>query len=226
MVCDPLPSRDRLGYASPPIPAPAGCLLSPGRFPTGAKWRQPRRPACGSGTVKWVLNTGFDDVITWKRFPYCWTCVRGSNAETSSLLAWTKLSNKKSNCRWLKAPSCPCDVTATNHQKVAIVSTVYTNEICTWFCFVLVGIDCRSVWTHVIFSYNFPRAIELILKDLWRQDTAKGELGLLCLVVDSYRGSFYKYGLTLFLAWISNHMLSKVWDEISDPFPNFNGCTV
>ena len=25
---------------------------------------------------------------------------------------------------------------------------------------------------------------------------------------------------------ISNYMLSNVWDEITDPFPNFNGCTV
>ena len=27
-------------------------------------------------------------------------------------------------------------------------------------------------------------------------------------------------------AWISNHMLSKVWDEVTYPFPNSNGCTV
>ena len=27
-------------------------------------------------------------------------------------------------------------------------------------------------------------------------------------------------------AWISNHMPSEVWDEITYPFPNFNGCTV
>ena len=26
--------------------------------------------------------------------------------------------------------------------------------------------------------------------------------------------------------WISNHMPSKVWDEITYPFLNFNGCTV
>ena len=26
-------------------------------------------------------------------------------------------------------------------------------------------------------------------------------------------------------AWISNHKPSKVWDEITYPFPNFNGCT-
>ena len=27
-------------------------------------------------------------------------------------------------------------------------------------------------------------------------------------------------------AWISNHMPSKVWDEITYPFLNFNGATV
>ena len=33
---------------------------------------------------------------------------------------------------------------------------------------------------------------------------------------------FYKHGLTLIPAWISNHMTSKVWDE----FPNVNSATV
>ena len=39
-------------------------------------------------------------------------------------------------------------------------------------------------------------------------------------------GLFYQYGLTLTPAWISNHMRSKVWAEVTYPFPNFNGCTV
>ena len=34
------------------------------------------------------------------------------------------------------------------------------------------------------------------------------------------------HNLAIIPAWISNHMLSKVWDEITYPFPNFNGCTV
>ena len=37
---------------------------------------------------------------------------------------------------------------------------------------------------------------------------------------------FYKHGLTLIPAWISDHILSKVWDEIIYPFSNFNDCTV
>ena len=36
----------------------------------------------------------------------------------------------------------------------------------------------------------------------------------------------YSHGLTLIPAWISNYMPSKMWDEITYPFPNFNGATV
>ena len=35
-----------------------------------------------------------------------------------------------------------------------------------------------------------------------------------------------KHGLTLIPAWIHNHIHYKVWDEIPNPFPNFNGATV
>ena len=38
--------------------------------------------------------------------------------------------------------------------------------------------------------------------------------------------SYYWYDLTVIPAWISNHRPGKVWDEITYPFPNFNGCTV
>ena len=51
----------------------------------------------------------------------------------------------------------------------------------------------------------------------------------IALVVDpssTTSGPFYLHGLTLILAWISNHMASKMWDEITYPFLNFNGATV
>ena len=35
--------------------------------------------------------------------------------------------------------------------------------------------------------------------------------------------SFINSGLLLIPAWISNHMLTKVWHEITYQFPNFNG---
>ena len=36
-------------------------------------------------------------------------------------------------------------------------------------------------------------------------------------------GTFYRHGLTFIPAWISNHMPSKVWVEITYPFQNFSG---
>ena len=39
-------------------------------------------------------------------------------------------------------------------------------------------------------------------------------------------GRFYQHGLFLIPVWISNHMPSKVWDEITYRFPNFYGATV
>ena len=39
-------------------------------------------------------------------------------------------------------------------------------------------------------------------------------------------GPFYKHGLTLIPARISNYIHYKVWDEITYPFLNFNGATV
>ena len=38
--------------------------------------------------------------------------------------------------------------------------------------------------------------------------------------------SVYWHELNLIPAWISNHMVSKVWDEIPYPPPNFNNCTI
>ena len=36
-------------------------------------------------------------------------------------------------------------------------------------------------------------------------------------------GPFYWHGLILMPAWISNYIRHNVWDEITYPFPNFNG---
>ena len=39
-------------------------------------------------------------------------------------------------------------------------------------------------------------------------------------------GHFYSHGLTLIPACISDNMPRELWDEITYPFLNFNGCTV
>ena len=43
---------------------------------------------------------------------------------------------------------------------------------------------------------------------------------------DVTRIIFYKHRLTLITAWKLNRMFSKVWDEITYPFSNFDGGTV
>ena len=43
--------------------------------------------------------------------------------------------------------------------------------------------------------------------------------------VCSSRAPLLTYSLTLIPAYISNYMPSKVWDEITNPFPEFNGST-
>ena len=37
---------------------------------------------------------------------------------------------------------------------------------------------------------------------------------------------FTNNGLTLIPAWLNNYTPRKVWDEITYPFLNFNGCTI
>ena len=39
-------------------------------------------------------------------------------------------------------------------------------------------------------------------------------------------GAFYRQGLSLIPAWISNYIHYKVWGEIIYPFLNFNGVTI
>ena len=40
------------------------------------------------------------------------------------------------------------------------------------------------------------------------------------------RDPLYWYGLTLIPSWIRNYIDGKMWDEITDPFQNFNGAAV
>ena len=40
------------------------------------------------------------------------------------------------------------------------------------------------------------------------------------------RAPFHKHCINLIPTWINNYMISKVWDEITYPFQNFNGATV
>ena len=46
------------------------------------------------------------------------------------------------------------------------------------------------------------------------------------LVLLEIRAPFYYDGLTVIPAWINYYTHYNVWDEITYPFLNFNGCTV
>ena len=48
-----------------------------------------------------------------------------------------------------------------------------------------------------------------------------------CIVIHlDFSSPFYKHELTQISAWMSNRILSKVWDEIIYPFSNFNSATI
>ena len=61
--------------------------------------------------------------------------------------------------------------------------------------------------------YYCPSPVDIIIITLLHQNwNYKGTLSLTWIIFNP--------------VWISNHELSKVWDEISYPFPNFNSCTI
>ena len=49
------------------------------------------------------------------------------------------------------------------------------------------------------------------------------------LIISKHRENqqrkFCLHGLTLVPTWISNHLISKMWDELTYQFPNLNSCT-
>ena len=49
---------------------------------------------------------------------------------------------------------------------------------------------------------------------------------LLTIVAPNTSPPFYQHELTWIPAWISNYIHYKVWDEITYPFSNVNGCTI
>ena len=48
-------------------------------------------------------------------------------------------------------------------------------------------------------------------------------ISTICVISAS---AFHEYELTLIPVWISDYIHYQMWDEITNPFPNFNGATV
>ena len=83
--------------------------------------------------------------------------------------------------------------------------------------------DVSLMWVRISCSTDSRMAGDLRLHDvrvtwLWWMST-------LYIHVNTW-GTFYYHELTLIPAWIRHHMPSKIWDEVTNPFPNFNGFTV
>ena len=82
---------------------------------------------------------------------------------------------------------------------------------------------CRQATSHCM-NQCWPRSLPPY--GVTRPQCVKISLGWMPYMATDPSGPFYSHGLTLILAWISNYMPRKVWDEITYPFLNFNSCTV
>ena len=67
---------------------------------------------------------------------------------------------------------------------------------------------------------SWKSASHAYIYNRWRPFFVQG-----CFLLFTW-GPFCYHGLTLIPAWMTNYTHYKVWDEITYPFPNFNGCTV
>ena len=56
--------------------------------------------------------------------------------------------------------------------------------------------------------------------------TVRGRAAGYLMQSGSFKDPLNKHGLTLIPAWRSKYIHQKLWDEITYPFPNFNGATV
>ena len=94
----------------------------------------------------------------------------------------------------------------------------------------LVTHSCRGKLVRLFGAKPFSRPMQNYqynhIEKYYGSNSVKFDMFQNALEVIISRCPFYLYGLTLTLAWISNHMPSKVCVDIIYPIPNFNGATV
>ena len=74
---------------------------------------------------------------------------------------------------------------------------------------------------------SHPNSNKQIVINYYRLHNDCGVVGHATVCCDMMTSSpFYYYVLTLIPAWICNHIHYKIWDEINNPFLNFNGATI
>ena len=93
------------------------------------------------------------------------------------------------------------------------------------------GVGCGCITLHV--GHFCERKQYFISCFIFRQEIsfpfqwyeALYEAYNLKIILQIHHHGYYNLWLLL-LTWLSNHMPSKVWDEITYPFLNVNGCSV
>ena len=73
----------------------------------------------------------------------------------------------------------------------------------------------------------FPMIVGYFTQIFHAKNILKGLSSHVCISKEVTVSSCVWFQMDILIpAWISNHMPNKVWDKITYPFPNFNGCTV
>ena len=164
----------------------------------------------------WLSHRQFSDVFSWFIFEFCtlW-------AENGLVLISGNRICGKLNCVSL---SMYTNYVFKRMCKYLRSSPTVFDELHRWY-------PSRGILECIrpdsVFVYNFTG------QQCVDDNKSSHHNFTVCLTRNSYERllahssrPFYWHGLTLIPACISNHMHSKVWDEITDPFLNFNGATV
>ena len=100
-----------------------------------------------------------------------------------------------------------------------IVTETYSYGICLMIAVCLNGGCCLQyfIQTYLHSHYILLLSYHLMCESIFSKQFSEPRLYLT-------KAPFYQHGWTVILAWISNHMPSKVWDEITYPFPKLQRC--
>ena len=120
----------------------------------------------------------------------------------------------------------PKHTTARTHvrsMRCLVVFKVYiTNHVLSlsfmWLTRVYIVLNWVVLWRHTLYIHHAKITLCFHCK-FWEYITPMVPVHL----ISASWGPIYYHELTFIQEWISNHMTSKVSDEITYPFPNFNG---
>ena len=150
------------------------------------------------------IRSMHDDVIKWKYFPRYWPFVREIHRSPV---------NFPHKGQWRGALM----FTLICARKNGWVNNGEAGDLRRYLAHY--DVIVMVLWYCCTRKYNFSRN-----HYLWRSFHL--DHSGISLQFNSFRDYFHYHGLTLIPAWICNHMLSKMWDDITYPFSNFNGANI